>query len=442
VRDADVHLDANSGVMSIQSTEPGIRMSYALPTKYDRQSVVQGPPFPLIVTLHEPADTKDAYPGAVAIARRWDRTGPLKPIREEWLVFAPWAPRGQFTEDGDVKRDAVPLWDVWTRYHVDFDRIVLEGGADAITVASGRNNYFFAGVIVRDPRAELPDSALPALKSMLALPVYVVGGLDDSPVVKFLAKGGHTNVKKGPPEGLVEWLQKLPKRPTLKTLDVAVRGTGLVGWVNVNALDETAGEKSMKVEAIDTKEDPNTIRITAKGVRDVSLFLNDRIVDLDRPVRVVANGKEVQACRIEEHDSDKEVKLPSKFERRLDTTFVARWGSIRRGMYFGALFPTQLLGIVVPEPAPPAPAGSNASANGDKPPEPTEPAAVGDAEQREKDAVQYLEKAEAQEAQGNLPVALKLYKKALDQGKTSVHDRAEAKVKELEERGVKLDGSK
>ena len=75
----------------------------------------------------------------------------------------------------------------------------------------------------------------------------------------------------------------------------------LAHWVNVN---EAEPESSMTV-AVDRAT--NTVRVDADGITDVAIFLNDRVVDLSRPVAFVLNGRE---------------EGPAKtYTRNIDTTF-------------------------------------------------------------------------------------------------------------------------
>ena len=414
---------------SIGATTVGLesqRLTVALPSKFDPKKANASPPLPTLITLHELEDYQGAkvkeFPGEEVIRRRWDRKGAMKPVTDEWLVFAPVATRAAFLVDGEVSKDTVPFIEVWTRYPVDFDRVVIEGGVDGLQFAAAKAVYY-AGVIVRDPKAEIAQALV---RNFASVQVYVVGA-KDCPAVKALEGGEHKAVTAGGAEGLPEWLAKLPKRTTPKAFRWTIThdtNHRLAYWVNVDEFTEGATEKSLEVEVVDTEKDPNTVKITAKGIAVVSLFLNDRIVDLDRPVRVVANGKEAKRCRVQVGDSAEEAKLPGTFERKLDITFDASWGGIRRSMMYGFLYPVQLRGIAVPEPE---------KAGGAPPTTPTvggPPPAPGPLGQQQ--AERYLEKAREYKEKGDLEKALSLSRKAVAEGATTVYDDAVALVKEVE----------
>ena len=201
-------------------------------------------------------------------------------------------------------------------------------------------------------------------------------------------------------------------------------------WVNLEAFDLVAAPMpNLDVECLDTKDDPNTVRIRAEGVRGLSIFLSDALVDLDRPVRVVVNGTEVAEARVPSNQpSGKVVKLPLKFERTLDEMFDRQLLPIRKGLFYGWLYPVLLQSIAVRSDA-----KEKGTAGGGEPPAaPGAPVDAAAKERAERDAGQYFAKAEENEKAGDLAKALKLYKKAVEEGDTSVRAKAEAKVKELE----------
>ncbi len=423
---ASFHQDPSLGATTVGLDAQ--RMTVGLPSKFDPKKANASPPLPTLITLHELEDYQGAkvkeFPGEEVIRRRWDRKGPMKPVTDEWLLFAPVATRAAFLVDGEVNKDAMPFIEVWTRYPVDFDRVVIEGGADALQFAAAKAVYY-AGVIVRDAKAEIAQTLV---GNFASVPVYVVGA-KDSPAAKALEGGGHKAVTAGGAEGLPGWLAKLPKRTTPKSFKWTIlneTSQRLAYWVNVDSYAEGGdpkAEKTLEVEVVDTEKDPNTVRITAKGIAVVSLFLNDRIVDLDRPVRVVANGKEVKRCQVQVEDSMQEAKLPGTFERTLDITFDASWASMRRSMMYGFLYPVQLRGISVPEPE---------KAGGAPPTTPSEGPPPAPGPLGEQNAQRYFEKAEELEGKEEPEKALGLYRKCVAEGGTTFYARALAKVKELE----------
>jgi hypothetical protein len=427
-RDAKFHLDAVNRVTSVElrpSDEypDGVRASFSLPTKYpaDAKKLATVPtPYPTILALHELVDFQEGakskeFPGAEVIRRRYAKAGPFKAVAEEWLVFAPVASRANFT----AKKITTAFGEFWKRYHVDFDRVVLDGTKDALPLAASMP-VFFAGVVVRADTAEGKNVDIdPALVANFAhIPVYVVGS-EDAAVVKSLRAGG-AMPKVGPADGLIPWLKAIPPRTTPTDFKWTVNDPDvhiLANWINLNRIADADASLVVK-----TVREENAVRIEAKGIENLSIFLNDRIVDLGKPVRITINGKDVQ-------------RPASDFQRKLDGTLDGDVISIRKSGYYGWLFPVLLNNVEVPKPEAPAPTSAEekkptdgGGAGGENP----EPTSDVSPEEREADAQRYFAKAEEAEKEGNLPKALTLFQKAVGVGESTFRAKAEAKVKEIQ----------
>ena len=435
-KDSDFHEVGTT--VSVVTAGP-LRFTLSLPKSYlpqDPKRLVDTPPTPLIVTLHEKQDYRGPkgairFPGEEALKRRYDPAGPSKAVLKGWAVLAPVATLGKWVgEDGiALMKDwvAPPLRETWTRYHVDFDRIVIDGGSEALLIAASRP-YIFAGVIVRGDEADVaPD----IVRNFAHMPVYVVGS-DASAAVRTLLANGFAaeRVKIGGPEGLAAWLKGV-KRTTPKSFHWTMkdREMTVANWVVINSTETGPDVVPMlDVWVVDTAEHPNTIKIRSKAVRGIALLLNDDIVDLNREVRVVVNGEPVTAAQIPDGKENQQVKLPAKLERSWDTAFVAPPLRVRKNLQYGMLFSVILDGIKIPgdDPAAAPPPDPGAA--------PADPAAPGP--QDEAEAKRKFEKAEGYEKDGNLEIAKRLYVQVVALGATTYKDRAEAKLKELEAKGA------
>ncbi len=250
--------------------------------------------------------------------------------------------------------------------------------------------------------------------------MYVVQtGEKMPPAYETLQKAGHPadKLKAGPPTDMAGWLATV-KRVVPKAFKWVVKDKSahrLAQWINLDVIDEAATMPTLDVEIVDTAEDPNTVRIKSVGIRVLTLFLNDSLVDLDREVRVVVNGKMLDECRIETSKPEgKAVRLPAKFDRTIDGMFDRKTVSIRKSMYYGWLYPVALEQVAI---------------EGDyKPEEPPSP----DKDQHETAAKQYFDKGQEQEKAGNPAKAIALYRRCVDEGETSYKAKAEARLKELE----------
>jgi len=441
-KDAKIELDTFTNVVSVNWGDR--RLSISLPAGYEEarkgKKLPTLAPFPAIVSLHELEDFmgdkgQKEHPGSELIKRRWSRKATKVP--DGWFVFAPVATRAQFSKDGKIDPTKIPLRELWTRYHVDVDRVVLEGGSDALAFAASQPQ-FFAGLIVRNEKAELPVPEL--VRNLSTLSIYVVGGAE-SPVVKALEAGGFPKerLKVGGAEGLPEWLaakelrRVVPKVFTWTVKDPDVHA--FAHWVNIEQVDAGGTvAPTLKVEVVDTAEAPNTIQVTSSGIRSLSFFLSDDVVDLGREVKLIVNATPVREVKVHSPRSaeGKAVKLPARFdaERTLDNVFDLMPDFYpRRQMYYGWLFPLAFVKVPVrtdrAEEVCPTTQG--------KPPVETPAAPVDEAAAlREKNALNYVTKAGENEEIGDFAKALKLYRKAVEEGESSVKAKAEAKVTELE----------
>lgn len=432
-KDAKIVTDPGTNVTSV-NWDP-IRLSFSLPPAYveaaKNKKLNAVAPYPVIVTLHELEDFQSAkenkeFPGAEVIKRRWDRKS-NKAVADSTIIVAPVATKAAFLEEGQPRfaRVFIPLRELWQRYHVDFNRIVIDGGSDALLYAASQPAWY-AGVIVRGDKADLPSPDL--VRNLSDMPVYIVGTAE-SAAAKTLAAGGHAKdkVTVGGPEGLADFVSKV-RRVTPRSFKWNVQdreAQQLARWINLEQFDPAVKSPTLEVAYVDTKDDPNTIRVTSEGIEVASFFLSDLVVDLDRPVRIVANGKLVTEARMLGKGSmAQSVKLPAKFDRTVDGLFAHPQINVLKGMYYGWLFPVALQQVVIPaadkEAACPKETATTA---------PDDPAAK---ERAEKDAQNYFDKATEKEKNGEMGKALDLYRKAVAAGNTAVKAKAEEKVKELE----------
>jgi hypothetical protein len=392
----------------------GNRFTFVIPKNYPKDRALgktpRPAPLPLLLAIHEEQDGKDAkmkaekYPGGAVLRRHFPKNE-HDDLYENWLIIAPVAARAKFLEDKAIRHLYLTgvLTNFWRRYFVDFDRILVDGAAPAAAMAAAFP-HVFAGVVLR-PGKEMAFEP-EVVRNYATVPVYVVG---DEEFGKELEKAGHTNVTVGSEKDVVPWMDA-QRRKTPKSFKWRVLRPDHVAanWVVVTGPDYAAPEVSMEVESVDTQDDPNTIKIDARGIEHLRIFLNDEIVDLDRPVRLVVNGEVIEVGKIERDFS-------RLFERDPE---------VRRNMNFGWLYTAVIEDVRVPEPK-----AEEQPAEGPTETAPEEgPKGSPEDEAR---AAEWWGKGEAAEAEGITSRAKVYYRKIVELGPTSYLARATAKLETL-----------
>jgi hypothetical protein len=338
---AGFHLDAGTGVTSVK--DDARWFSFRLPSTYpkDSKTLNAQAPYPMIVTLHEVEDAEKEHPGAAVIGRRYPR-GTQSAVLDEFIVFAPVAQGAKFAVEGAIDASKLPLNAMWQRYHVDFDRIVIDGGSDALLFAAA-HAVFYAGVIVRGDAADV-DPAI--VKNFAHRKIYVVGTHASAARKSLIAGMMPTeNVTVGKEDGIHAWVRGLERAPPRKFAWVVRDKSAhrFAHWVNLDEVDPRVREPEMEV-AVVPAEAGSQVRITSWGVRGLSLFLNDRLVDLERPVGVVVNGTPVKEAKVLTGlPAGKRVDLPAKLDRDMDVALDhSPELSVRRSRYYSFLHPVVL----------------------------------------------------------------------------------------------------
>ena len=305
-------------------------------------------PFPLLISMHEKADFAEKHPGRAMIKRRYEDKKIWGDLYKDWLMLAPHAAAGAFVSRTGQPRANVfqqPFSQFWKHYHVDFDRVLLDGTEDAFTMANSMP-VFWAGVIFRGDW-RLTDEQKPLVTNFANVPVYVV---DNPKLADDLVEAGHPNVTKGIANtSLYKWMTEQRRQaPKSFTWNAERTDQVLAYWVNLDTLNWKATKREVKAEVVDTEAQPNTIKLDAINVDILSLFLNDDIVDLDEKVRVIVNGHIEFDGVIE-----LQTKALASVGRDFDFLFNREPLKIRESMYFGWLTPARIVQIPVRKPAPP-----------------------------------------------------------------------------------------
>ena len=269
-----------------ESSKKTIEYAISAPAKYNPKQA-----YPLLVCIPERSKKPQEH-----IADQWT----LAALKENAILVAPpmpedaalWSEGGGAEAPGGIANVLTVLGAVLRTYAIDFDRVYLcgrgEGVAAAVTIAS-RFPDRFAGVIGRSG-----DVGETGADNFRNLPTFFSGaGAGATAFQGKIDAAGYANctVKPdGSEEDIWAWIEKNP-RVSNPTDVVLVPGSPFpirAYWLEVPALDARG------VARITGKIDraTNTVTIDAEGVASTTLYFNDLLVDLDKPVKVVCNGSE------------------------------------------------------------------------------------------------------------------------------------------------------
>ncbi len=297
------------------------------------------PPLPIIVRIHELEDAEaEVDPGQAVIERDYSDRAEWADFRKRWIVLAPVRAQADWMNALAMQR---VLARFWKHYHVDFDRFVLDGGGNAFDLATA-NAVYFAGIVLRgDWRLDASQRRL--VRNIGPVPVYVV---DNPALAADLRAAGHDHMTSGDGgAALRDWLEPLRRAPPLAFRWIAAgHNRVLPYWMNLDGVDWDAERRRVQVRV---RGHDGAIEIGTEGIREISLFLNDEIVDLDQPIRIEVNGRVVHDVRM--HLTDRMKALG----RDVDILFNREPVRIRSSMYFGWLTPHRIVRLKVPPPSGP-----------------------------------------------------------------------------------------
>jgi len=265
----------------------GLGYAYRLPREY-----APGTAYPLILTI--PAE--DEVP-AEHLRTHWTEAELL----ERCILVAPAMPAQHDSwtrvtvngRPGGLCHVLTALRVASERFAVDSDRVFVAGRAKGVPAALAAGNHSpqrFAGVIGRagDAGDLRPDN-------FANLPTFFAGGgAQARAFVEAVEEAGYANstfAADATEDDLWQWMCAHPRQPYPARV-VLVPGNPYpirAHWLQVNPSDPDCRANAVIDRAT------NTIRVEAMGVAQATLFLNDALVDLVRPVRILCNGTEQTA---------------------------------------------------------------------------------------------------------------------------------------------------
>jgi len=323
VRDATA-----SGVTQIPSKSDldGEPFVYArhVPEGYDPSK-----PWPILVTLH---GTNGNGPDWITT---WLRCAPA---REKFVIIAPTTARHTWSARQGHFYVLTALRETMERLHIDGNRVYVDGfsmgGGGSFRLASHHPDRWAAIA----PRCNVPDIRQKKDKSFVtmladnyrAVPIYWVVGAKDEKVSIELARagkadleavkaelvyrehaeGGHTwEMEKD--DVVLDWLEKHVRNPYPE--EVVFRSDekifGRAWWLEITKrtdappitmvhLDMKGQESERRTElrppaVVRAGRKGNAIDVTCEEVRELRVWLDDAMADLDKPVTITVNGRKM-----------------------------------------------------------------------------------------------------------------------------------------------------
>ena len=274
----------------------------------------------LVVCLHGAGFTGDVY------LERWRAR-----LGDDYLLACPTYPSGAWFTRRAEELVLATIQYANRRYHVDPDRIFLTGmsnGGIGAWLIGMHHAPLFAGLA---PMASgLDDVLMPFLANLRNTPIYMIHGVKDQVMPAELSRsisrelgalgyphvyrehqyehptaGGHYFPREELP-ALVTWLDRQRREPLPKKLTVVREASHFqpFNWLRLEATDPIA---SFSEDLVDKRDErikrreyakldaaivgPNRIEVKAEHVQRYSLFLNDQLIDLSKPLTVLTNGQ-------------------------------------------------------------------------------------------------------------------------------------------------------
>jgi pimeloyl-ACP methyl ester carboxylesterase len=275
----------------------------------------------LVICLHGAGFTGEAY------LDRW------KPrLGDDYILACPTYGMGAWWNRSAEELVLATMRAVWSRYPIDRNRVFLTGmsnGGIGTWIIGMHHADLFAGIA---PMASGIDDVLyPFLSNLRTTPVYMIHGSQDEVMPVRLSRelaaeltklgyefvyrehdrthpmaGGHFFPREELP-ALVDWMNQHRRTVLPPHLSVTRDASHLeaFAWARIDATDRIAvfsenlfdGTDRFITDRVYAKLDAqiaerNRIEVRTEHVLRYSLFLNDELIDLSRPVVVITNGTE------------------------------------------------------------------------------------------------------------------------------------------------------
>ncbi len=265
------------------------KIGYALwlPPKYNPKK-----PYPLILCIPDQGEDPKQH-----ITEKW-----VDPAVRDNAIIAcvpmpadakTWLDAGVQGQESGISNLLFTFSRVQRNYAVDFDRVFLAGrgaGVEAAVTYAARFPDRFAGVIGRSGDAPVDLT----VENMNNLPLFFAGaGGNATALEEKLKKLGYTTFSRkddATEADVWAWLQAHQRIPNPVEVVLYPGNSAMHSFWLDNVATDATGSVYIKGK-LDRKA--NTITIEGEGITKFTIFFDDEMMDLDKPVKVVANGADV-----------------------------------------------------------------------------------------------------------------------------------------------------
>ncbi len=263
--------------------DEGMTLAYRLPKEYAPGTTS----YPLILALPDVDEEPAAH-----LRANWK----LREVLDGAILVSPEMPseRDHWTQvmvegrPGGLSYALTALRIATERFAVDFDRVYVAGRGKGVPAALAAGNYApqrFAGVVARAGDA---DEIGP--ENFGNLPTLFTGAGANArafqEAVDDLGFENCTLEPAGTEADVWDWMAAHPRpgAPERAGVVVGISYPSRVSWLRVASI----AADSRATARVDRAS--NTIVVDGRGVSHATLYLNDALVDLGRPVKVICNG--------------------------------------------------------------------------------------------------------------------------------------------------------
>jgi hypothetical protein len=266
-----------------------------------------GGPVPLILFIPGIEDGKVTAP-AEFFTKYWTEDE----VHKNAIMVAVTMPAdaSKWTSQDGIYAAMYTLGDVFKKYAVDRDRVYIVGRAEGAPLAVLLGSMYpqrFAGIV-----GNAGDAGDASHLNFQNLPTYFQGaGAQATAFEAKIKEAGYNNCTVKSDATVADmwsWIKANPRvsNPAKVTLSPGSPTPSKAYWIEIAPTENIKGVITGEADRAS-----NTITIKATSVRQVTVYLNDVLVDLSKPINVVLNGHE-QKLQLRRSLDDMLLMLSSK----------------------------------------------------------------------------------------------------------------------------------